>query len=133
MHFCNTPAELFYFNKTLEAIRFKFFSKPIISTWFTIRNVPCHKETNPLICTANPNRFLYDRDLSHERVNIKWVFLGNWFVLETGCLISSDLFDQMVLWFVLSWNIIRTGITCKKISSYMHDSACRWLAYCWKC
>ena len=25
MHFCNTPAELFYFNKTLEAIRFNFF------------------------------------------------------------------------------------------------------------
>ena len=22
---------------------------------------------------------------------------------------------------------IRTGITCKKISCYMHDSACRWL------
>ena len=28
--------------------------------------------------------------------------------------------------FMIHGTIIWTGITCKKISCYMHDSACRW-------
>ena len=29
--------------------------------------------------------------------------------------------------FFKHWTIIPTGITCKKISCYMHNSKCRWL------
>ena len=34
-----------------------------------------------------------------------------------------------ILGITMELYIIRTGITCKKIPCYMHDSACRWFIY----
>ena len=41
----------------------------------------------------------------------------NYSELKIGCIIGNYKHGT----------IIRTGIPCKKISCYMHDSACRWL------
>ena len=37
------------------------------------------------------------------------------------------LFFLFVISYLMHESIIRAGITCKKISCYMHGSACRWL------
>ena len=71
-----------------------------------------------LICCEFPlislqTKLLYNKSLSN-------------FFTSSKCLvtISNDGHSQCPPF--MHGTIIRTGITCKKISCYMRDSACRW-------